>query len=217
MRSLFRVLAAVAVASAAVCSNLLLPTAPAVAATPTVTLRAPGTGTVAKLTVTSSTFANGATMPTAEALRGCGGSNVSPDLAWTGAPTKTRSFVITAFDSDAPTGVGFWHWLLFNIPRAVTSVAVGAGTSPPSGTSGLNDYGSFGYGGPCPPTGDGAHHYHFTVSALDTVLSSTPASTTGAYLTFNMRGHILAQGTYLGPLLAIARATVSTALTLQTK
>jgi Raf kinase inhibitor-like YbhB/YbcL family protein len=198
MRSLFPILAAVAFASVAVCSNMPLPATPATAATPTVTLRAPGTGTVAKLTVTSNAFANGATMPTQEAFSGCAGSNVSPELAWTGAPSNTQSFVVTAFDSDAPTGVGFWHWLLFNIPGTVTSIAAGAGTSPPSGTSGLNDYGSFGYGGPCPPTGDGAHHYHFTVSALDIVLSTMPASTTGAYLTFNMRGHIIAQGTYVG-------------------
>ena len=198
MRSLFPILAAAAVAGAAVCSNPPIPAAPASSATPTVTLRAPGTVTAAALTVTSTAFANGATMPTAEAFGGCGGSNVSPDLAWTGAPANVRSFVITAFDPDAPTGVGFWHWLLFNIPGNVTSIAAGAGTSPPSGTSGLNDYGSIGYGGPCPPAGDGPHHYRFIVSALDTVLSAMPTPTTGAYLTFNMRGHIIAQGTYMG-------------------
>ena len=194
MRFLFPILAAAA--SLAICIKMPLPAAATV--TPKVTLRAPGTGTVAKLTVTSTAFANGATMPAAGALGGCGGGNISPDLAWNGAPPNTRSFVVTVFDSDAPTGVGFWHWLLFNIPSTVTSIAAGVATGAGSGTSGRNDYGRFGYGGPCPPSGDGVHHYHFTVSALDTVLSAMPASTTGAYLTFNMRGHIIAQGTYVG-------------------
>lgn len=186
-------------ASATGCNSSTTAAAPPVAAaTPTVTLRAPGTGTVQALTVTSAAFANGATMPASTALTACGGSNVSPDLAWSGAPAATQSYVVTEFDPDAPTGVGFWHWLLYNIPATVTSLAAGAGTAPPSGTSGLSDYGTLGYGGPCPPAGDGPHHYHFTVSALDTVLSGLPASTTGAYLTFNMRGHIIAQGTYTG-------------------
>lgn len=195
----FLILAAAAVAGGAACNNNNTTPAPV---TPTsigtVILRSPGTGTVAALTVTSTAFANGATMPTAEAVTGCGGSNVSPDLTWSGAPANTQSFVITEFDPDAPTGAGFWHWTLFNVPATVTSIAGGAGTNPPSGTSGLNDYGSLGYGGPCPPVGDGIHHYHFTISALDTTLTGMPPSTTGAYLTFNMRGHIIAQGTYLG-------------------
>jgi Raf kinase inhibitor-like YbhB/YbcL family protein len=175
------------------------PTAtPVPSATPTVTLRGPGTGAVAPLVVTSAAFTNGGTMPAVAAFTGCGGSNTSPDFSWSGAPATTKSFVITMFDPDAPTGVGFWHWLLYNIPPGITSIASGAGTSPPSGTSGLNDYGAVGYGGPCPPAGDGTHHYNVTVSALDIVLTGMPANTTGAYLTFNMRGHIVAQGAYVG-------------------
>jgi hypothetical protein len=198
VRFLFSYLTAVTVAIALVCGSTPMPASPAGAATPTVMLRSPGTGAVAKLTVISTAFADGAKIPTAQAFAGCGGRNVSPDLAWSGAPSTTRSFVITAFDPDAPTGVGFWHWLLYNIPATVTSIAAGAGTDPPSGTLGLSDYGTLGYGGPCPPPGDGPHHYRFTISALDTVLSALPATTTGAYLTFNMRGHIVAQGTYVG-------------------
>ncbi|HEX3550549.1 MAG TPA: YbhB/YbcL family Raf kinase inhibitor-like protein [Candidatus Elarobacter sp.] len=175
-------------------------------ATPTTTqggytetqVRAPLTGSVPALTVTSSAFSNGGAIPTNEGQNGCGGTNVSPDLTWSGAPAATKSFVITEFDPDAPTGSGFWHWVLYNIPPTTTSIAAGAGTNPPSGTSGLTDYGSLGYGGPCPPVGDGPHHYHFTVSALDTMLSGMPANSTGAYVVFNMGGHVLAQGTYLG-------------------
>ena len=150
------------------------------------------------MTVTSTAFANGATMPTAEAFGGCGGSNVSPDLTWTGAPASDEELRHHRVRSGRADGSGFWHWTLFNIPPTVTSIAGGVGTNPPSGTSGLNDYGNLGYGGPCPPVGDGAHHYHFTVSALDTMLTGMPPNTTGAYLVFNMGGHVLAQGTYLG-------------------
>ncbi|MEA2688795.1 MAG: hypothetical protein QOD51_1402 [Candidatus Eremiobacteraeota bacterium] len=194
-------IAAAALLSAVACNGSTstpIGTNPIVSATPTVTLRAPGTATVPALTVTSTSFANGTAMPAAEALAGCGGTNVSPQLSWSGAPAGTQSFVITEFDPDAPTGVGFWHWTLYNIPSTVTSIAGGAGTNAPSGTAGLNDYGALGYGGPCPPVGDGNHRYFITVSALDTVLTGMPSPTTGAYLTFNMRGHIIAQGTYLG-------------------
>jgi Raf kinase inhibitor-like YbhB/YbcL family protein len=179
-------------------SPVISTSTPAPAATPTVVLRAPGTGTVPALTVTSAAFANGGTIPTIEAAAACGGTNTSPDLTWTGAPATAKSFVITEFDPDAPTGVGFWHWILYNIPTTTTTIAAGAGVAPPVGTSGLNDYGAVGYGGPCPPTGDGNHHYIITVSALDLVLTGMPSPTTGAYLTFNMRGHIVAQGTYVG-------------------
>jgi Raf kinase inhibitor-like YbhB/YbcL family protein len=173
-------------------------TSASAAPTPTVTLRGPGTGAVPVLTLSSTAFANGTLMPTGEAQIGCGGSNVSPDLAWTAGPPATQSYVITEFDPDAPTGTGFWHWVLFNVPASTTSIGLGAGTNSPPGTNGLNDYGALGYGGPCPPVGDGAHHYHFTVSALDTVLSGMPVNATGAYITFNSRGHILAQGSYIG-------------------
>jgi Raf kinase inhibitor-like YbhB/YbcL family protein len=192
--------AAAAVVSAAGCAGSKSTPAGTASAgpTPTVTLRGPGTAAVPVLTVTSSAFANGTLMPAGEAQIGCTGSNQSPDIAWTAGPPATKSYVVTEFDPDAPTGVGFWHWVLYNIPATTTTLALGVGTNPPTGTSGLNDYGALGYGGPCPPAGDGAHHYHFTVSALDTVLSGMPVNATGAFITFNSRGHILAQGTYLG-------------------
>ena len=202
-RFLFPVIAvAVALVSAAGCNGGGSKSTPAGSATagptPTVTLRAPGTGAVPVLTFTSTAFANGALMPSGEAQLGCGGSNVSPDLSWSAGPPATQSYVLTEFDPDAPTGVGFWHWVLYNIGPSTTSIGLGAGTTPPSGISGLNDYGALGYGGPCPPIGDGAHHYHFTISALDTVLTGMPANATGAFVTFNMRGHVIAQGTYIG-------------------
>jgi len=173
-----------------------------VTTSPALTLRAPGTpATIGTLTVSSTAFVTGTVMPPSVAQIGCGsGANISPQLSWSGAPAATQSFVVTEFDQDAPTGVGFWHWTLFNIPASITTLATGAGTNPPAGsTSGLSDYGTVGYGGPCPPTGDGAHRYTFTVSALDeAAIPGVAAGATGAFITFNIRGHILAQGTYLG-------------------
>jgi Raf kinase inhibitor-like YbhB/YbcL family protein len=101
---------------------------------------------------------------------GCKGGNVSPALSWSGAPEGTKSFVLTVYDPDAPTGSGFWHWVMFNIPPTVTSLPQGAGTpgkEPQGATQIQNDYGTVGYGGPCPPPGK-PHRYQFTVYALKT-------------------------------------------------
>lgn len=180
------------------------PIATTAVATPSgLTLRPPGTSSgIGTLTLSSSTFVSGTLMPANSAQLGCGlnGANISPQLSWSGAPAGTRSFVLTEFDQDAPTGVGFWHWTLFDIPPDITSLAAGAGTNPPAGSvSGLSDYGTPGYGGPCPPTGDGAHRYTFTVSALDeAVIPGVNSGATGAFIEFNIRGHVIAQGTYLG-------------------
>ena len=100
---------------------------------------------------------------------GCNGQNVSPSLEWHGAPKESRSFAITVFDPDAPTGKGWWHWAVVNIPADVTRLESGAsGKAMPKGAiEALNDFGTPGFGGPCPPKGDKAHRYIFTVYALD--------------------------------------------------
>ena len=102
---------------------------------------------------------------------GCSGSNVSPALAWSGAPAGTKSFVVTAYDPDAPSGSGWWHWVVADIPAGVTALPQGAGAPsgqglPAGAVLGRTDYGSSAYGGPCPPQGDKPHHYIFTVHAL---------------------------------------------------
>jgi Raf kinase inhibitor-like YbhB/YbcL family protein len=108
---------------------------------------------------------------------GCTGTNVSPALQWRNAPAATKSFSLLMFDPDAPTGSGFWHWGVYNIPPTVSALAQGAGNSPttlPAGASGgttdLFDTGTTGvngnYGGPCPPVGDKPHRYIFTLYAL---------------------------------------------------
>ena len=100
---------------------------------------------------------------------GCTGGNVSPHLAWSGAPHGTRSFVITVYDPDAPTGSGFWHWVVANIPATASRIGANASRTPrmPSGSlETRTDFGAPGYGGPCPPAGDQPHRYIFTIHAL---------------------------------------------------
>lgn len=114
--------------------------------------------------LTSHAITEGATIDPKYAEPGAGGQNVSPDLAWSEAPEGTRSFAITCYDPDAPTGSGFWHWVAFDIPAEVTSVPEG-GPLPEGVREWEIDYGYAGYGGPCPPPGP-AHRYEYTVHAL---------------------------------------------------
>jgi Raf kinase inhibitor-like YbhB/YbcL family protein len=126
----------------------------------------------AKLTLTSPDIREGQKIASAQVLNGmgCTGSNTSPALRWSGAPAGTKSFAITAYDPDAPTGSGWWHWVVYNIPASATQLAAGAGDPkktllPAGATQGNTDFGAPGYGGPCPPAGDKPHHYHFTLRA----------------------------------------------------
>lgn len=100
---------------------------------------------------------------------GCTGKNVSPQLRWQNAPAGTKSFAITAYDPDAPTGSGWWHWVVFNIDAAADHVNTGdSGKRMPKGSiESISSYGSSGFGGACPPKGDKPHRYIFTVYALD--------------------------------------------------
>lgn len=110
----------------------------------------------------SPTLQEGSRMPDVHALEG---DNVSPELTWGDAPEGTKSFVVTCFDPDAPTGSGWWHWVLVNIPAHVTHLEQGA-TTPDGAMEIRTDYGTPGYGGACPPAGLGMHRYVFTVWAL---------------------------------------------------
>jgi Raf kinase inhibitor-like YbhB/YbcL family protein len=153
------------------------------------------------LIVTSKSIADGATIAMDHVYTGCGGRNVSPQLSWSGAPADAKSYAVTCFDPDAPTGSGYWHWLAFDIPASVRSLDAGAGTgssSPGGGKSGFSDFALNSYGGPCPPKGDKAHRYIFTVYALDVAALGAGDKTTGATLVFTMRGHVLATGSVTG-------------------
>lgn len=121
---------------------------------------------------------------------GCEGGNIAPALAWSGAPEGTESFAITVYDPDAPTGSGWWHWFVFNIPASVTSLPAGGAVD---GVELINDYGSEGFGGACPPPGE-VHRYQFTVHALGTVLE-IDGSVSNALAGFMVGANSLASST----------------------
>lgn len=134
---------------------------------------------------------------------GCSGENRSPHLAWSGAPADTKSFAITCYDPDAPTGSGFWHWLVVNIPASVTELPSGAGALesgllPAHALQIRNDYGIAGYGGPCPPPHDHPHRYIFTAFAVAKDVLPVRADTSAAVVGFNLHFNTLAKATLMG-------------------
>ena len=132
---------------------------------------------------------------------GCAGGNKSPHLAWSGAPAGTKSFAITCYDPDAPTGSGFWHWLVVNIPANVSELPQGSGSAggklPQGALQTRTDFGKPGYGGPCPPEGDHPHRYLFTVFAVSQMLDVT-ADTSAAVVGFNLHFATLAKAEIMG-------------------
>ena len=128
-------------------------------------------------------------------IMGAGGLDVSPQLRWSGFPEETGSFAVTCFDPDAPTGSGFWHWVLFNIPASVTELARGASPDglPDGAVEARNDYGELGYGGAAPPGGDRTHRYVFTVHALGTDSLELDSSASPAYVGFNLSATAVAR------------------------
>jgi Raf kinase inhibitor-like YbhB/YbcL family protein len=143
-------------------------------------------------TVTSTGFTDGGTLPDAQVqARG----NRSPQLSWSGAPEGTRSFAVTCYDPDAPTGSGFWHWTVANIPADVTELAEGASSDglPEGAVEGRTDFGEPGFGGAAPPPGHGPHRYIFTVFAVDTDRLDVTPENSGAVFGFNLHFHTLAR------------------------
>ena len=126
---------------------------------------------------------------------GCNGQNSSPALEWANPPAGTKSFAVTMYDPDAPTGSGWWHWVMYNIPASTTGLVAGAGNgrnAPRGSEQGRTDFGSKGYGGPCPPVGDKPHHYNITVFALKVDKLDVPGDATAAYVGFNLNANKLA-------------------------
>ncbi|MCP4962982.1 MAG: YbhB/YbcL family Raf kinase inhibitor-like protein [Actinomycetia bacterium] len=136
----------------------------------------------------------------ASGIFGAGGNDISPHLTWSGFPSETKSFVVTCFDPDAPTGSGFWHWVAYDIPAAVTELAAGAGSQDgsglPAGAKHLkSDAGLPGYLGSAPPAGHGPHRYIFAVHALSVDSLPITDDVAPAICGFNMFGNTLARAT----------------------
>ena len=132
---------------------------------------------------------------------GCSGKNVSPALKWSGAPKGTKSYAVTVYDPDAPTGSGWWHWVVYNIPASATELPEGAGSADgkglPAGTAqGRTDFGAPGFGGACPPQGDKPHRYIFTVHALKTEKLEVPVDGTAALVGFMINANRLGQASF---------------------
>ena len=148
-------------------------------------------------TLASRDIRDGSTLPDAQVhAKG----NRSPQLRWSGAPAGTKSFAITCFDPDAPTGSGFWHWTVANIPADVTELAEGASSDglPKGAVEGRTDFGEPGFGGAAPPPGHGPHRYIFTVFAVDTERLDVTPENSGAVFGFNLHFHTLAKASLTG-------------------
>lgn len=153
----------------------------------------------ASFTVTSTDITDGKPLAPAQfsGIFGVkGGQDMSPQLAWSGAPAGTKSYALTVYDPDAPTGSGFWHWAVLNIPAAVTSLPTNAGDATgsglPQGAIQLpNDARSARFIGAAPPVGHGGHRYYFVIYALDVEDIGVSPDSTPALLGFKMFSHTL--------------------------
>ncbi|TDW30293.1 YbhB/YbcL family Raf kinase inhibitor-like protein [Cryobacterium psychrophilum] len=153
-------------------------------------------GEVAQFTLTSTDMTDGAPLQAAQYAAGSGGEDRSPELSWTGFPSGTKSFAVTMYDPDAPTGSGFWHWAVYNLPASVISLAAGAGAEaspllPPEARTLPNETRQRSFQGAGPPPGTGTHRYQFIVHALDVESLQLDPEATPAVLGFNAHFHTL--------------------------
>lgn len=157
---------------------------------------------VPTFSLTSPDFRDGDALPDWARGAGAGGEDRSPALEWSGAPEGTRSYVLTVYDPDAPTGSGFWHWSLTDIPASASSLPRGAGTDdallPAGALRRRNEYGTDTFLGAAPPAGHGPHRYVFTLSALDVPVLEAPADATPAVVGFLLRDHLLGRAQLVG-------------------
>jgi Raf kinase inhibitor-like YbhB/YbcL family protein len=158
----------------------------------------------APFTLSSPEIAPGGKIANAQVYNGfgCKGGNLSPALTWSNAPAGTLSFALLVHDPDAPTGSGWWHWVLYNLPAQTTALPAGAGDAqksalPPGAVQGRTDFGTSGYGGPCPPPGP-PHHYYFRLYALKVAKLELPADASAALVAFNVRAQALGSAELTG-------------------
>jgi len=158
--------------------------------------------------ISSTNFKDGDYLPMDHVLSadygfGCAGGNQSPQLRWEGAPETAKSFAVTCFDPDAPTGSGFWHWVVVNIPAGVNELPLDAGNPasgklPAGALQVRTDFGKPGYGGPCPPPNDHPHRYLFTVHAVSAETLPVTADTSAAVVGFNLHFQTIEKATLMG-------------------
>ena len=155
-----------------------------------------------KLKLQSSDVKPNGTLPDKQVFdgMGCKGENTSPQLSWSNPPEGTKSYALTVYDPDAPTGSGWWHWVVYNIPADTTELGAGAGSGKaklPAGTvEGRTDFGKAGYGGACPPPGDKPHHYIFTLYALKVDKLEVPPDATAAMIGYMTKSNALGSATF---------------------
>ena len=166
-------------------------------------LASAGTASAAPFTLTSTSFKAGGNIDRRNGgnIMGCTGDNKSPALEWKNPPEGTKSFALMVHDPDAPTGSGFWHWVVYNIPASATELPEGAGGTdgkglPAGAAQGRTDFGSAGFGGACPPKGDKPHRYIFTVHALKTDKIEVPADASAALVGFMLNANRLAKASF---------------------
>jgi Raf kinase inhibitor-like YbhB/YbcL family protein len=166
-----------------------------------------GTAHAQGMTLTSPDIKEGATIAKDQVFNGfgCFGVNISPELSWSGIPNGTKSLAVSIYDPDAPTGSGWWHWVVFNIPPGTTSLPKDAGDvkkklMPKGAIQSRTDFGSDGYSGPCPPAGEKPHHYQITVFALDVdkLPDANNDAAPAALVGFDLHFHTLAKATLTG-------------------
>ncbi|MDR3493883.1 MAG: YbhB/YbcL family Raf kinase inhibitor-like protein [Ancalomicrobiaceae bacterium] len=149
--------------------------------------------------LTSTDVAEGKPLTAAQVFNGfgCSGENHSPQLSWSGEPAGTKSFVVTAYDPDAPTGSGWWHWVVFNVPASVHALATAASpkSMPAGAVESRTDFGVAGFGGACPPSGDKPHHYIFSVYAMKVDKLEADANASAALIGFMTHFNMLAKAT----------------------
>ena len=134
---------------------------------------------------------------------GCEGENISPALTWRGAPAGTKSFAVTVYDPDAPTGSGWWHWVVYNLPATTSSLLAGAGDPtkkqlPAGAVQGRTDFGTPGFGGACPPPGDKPHRYIFNLYALKADKLELPPDATAAMVGYNLNANRIGKASFTG-------------------
>ena len=169
----------------------------------TLLLGAAGAAQSAGFSLSSPSIKPGSTLTEAQVFKGfgCEGKNISPALKWSGAPKDTKSFALTVYDPDAPTGSGWWHWVVYNIPASATELPEGAGAAdgkamPAGAVQGRTDFGAAGFGGACPPQGDKPHRYIFTVHALKTEKIDAPADASAALVGFMINANRIGKASF---------------------